>query len=240
MVSGFLFPPRVSFPYFCYDPNFDCLAQLILKGVITGFILSLLIGPVFFLLLETSIRKGVRAALAFDLGVFLSDLFYIAIATFFYAQVTVLTTGDNKDMVNLFGGIIFIVFGITTILRKPHVANLEEDVVAFQRRDYLRLGLKGFFLNFINPAVIFYWIGVISIGVEKKETDTAGLSDHIYIYIAVLLATFFAVDILKILGAKRLRPVINDRVLTGLNRLTGLIILGTGIWWMISGIIHLM
>ena len=33
-----------------------------------------MIGPVFFLLLETSIRKGVRAALAFDCGVLLSDL----------------------------------------------------------------------------------------------------------------------------------------------------------------------
>ncbi|MEY3438093.1 MAG: hypothetical protein RL265_678, partial [Bacteroidota bacterium] len=44
-----------------------------------------MIGPVFFVLLETSIRKGARAALALDLGVLLSDLVYILIAYVFYS-----------------------------------------------------------------------------------------------------------------------------------------------------------
>ena len=57
--------------------------DLILKGVVTGFVLSIMIGPVFFVLLETSIKKGVRAALALDLGVLLSDLLYILIAYVF-------------------------------------------------------------------------------------------------------------------------------------------------------------
>ena len=47
--------------------------DLVLKGIVTGFILSIMVGPVFFVLLETSIKKGVRAALAFDLGVLLND-----------------------------------------------------------------------------------------------------------------------------------------------------------------------
>ena len=57
--------------------------DLIAKGVVTGFILSIMIGPVFFVLLETSIRKGIRAAIAFDLGVILNDIVYIGIAFFF-------------------------------------------------------------------------------------------------------------------------------------------------------------
>ena len=54
--------------------------DLILKGIVTGFILSIMIGPVFFVLLEISIRKGVKAGIAFDIGVLVNDFLYILIA----------------------------------------------------------------------------------------------------------------------------------------------------------------
>ena len=47
-----------------------------------------MIGPVFFILLETSIRRGAKAALAFNTGVILSDILYILIAYIFYAEVS--------------------------------------------------------------------------------------------------------------------------------------------------------
>ena len=37
-----------------------------------GFFLAFMIGPVFFMLIETSITKGVRAAIAFDIGVIIA------------------------------------------------------------------------------------------------------------------------------------------------------------------------
>ena len=53
----------------------------ILAGIPWGIFLSFMIGPVFFILLETSIIKGFRAALVFDLGVILGDIFF---AVFFF------------------------------------------------------------------------------------------------------------------------------------------------------------
>ena len=41
-----------------------------------GFLLSFMIGPVFFVLLETSALRGFRAALIFDLGVIIADIFF--------------------------------------------------------------------------------------------------------------------------------------------------------------------
>ena len=71
--------------------------DLILKGIVTGFILSIMIGPVFFVLLETSIRRGVRAALTVDIGVFLSDVIYVLIAYIFYSQVSAIVSGENES-----------------------------------------------------------------------------------------------------------------------------------------------
>lgn len=47
-----------------------------------GFLLSFMIGPVFFVLLETSAIRGFRAAIVFDFGVILADIFFLAIAYF--------------------------------------------------------------------------------------------------------------------------------------------------------------
>ena len=54
----------------------------ILKAIPLGFFLSFMIGPVFFILLETSVIKGFRAAISFDAGVVLSDVLFIMIAYF--------------------------------------------------------------------------------------------------------------------------------------------------------------
>lgn len=211
--------------------------DLILKAIITGFILSIMIGPVFFILLETSIRRGVRAALSFDLGVLLSDLIYISIAYVFYAEVEEIISGENSHFIKIGGGIIFIVFGLVTLLKKPKTsANDDPDGIS-QTKDYVMLGLKGFLLNFANPAVIFYWVGVIAIGSKNGETSNPYSK---LIFIAILLLTFFSLDILKILGAKKLRPFITDRVLIGLNRLIGIIFLISGTVLLAKGITKVM
>ena len=54
----------------------------ILTAIPLGILLAFTIGPVFFVLLETSITKGFRAAMVFDLGVICGDLIFILIAYF--------------------------------------------------------------------------------------------------------------------------------------------------------------
>ena len=44
------------------------------NAIFFGFFLSFMIGPVFFMLIQTSIVKGVRAAVTFNLGVILGDV----------------------------------------------------------------------------------------------------------------------------------------------------------------------
>ena len=52
------------------------------NAVLLGFFLSFMIGPVFFMLIQTSIVKGVKAAITFNLGVILGDITFIFIAYF--------------------------------------------------------------------------------------------------------------------------------------------------------------
>ena len=47
-----------------------------------GFLLSFMIGPVFFVLLETSATKGFRAGVSLDVGVIIADIVFLVIAYF--------------------------------------------------------------------------------------------------------------------------------------------------------------
>jgi threonine/homoserine/homoserine lactone efflux protein len=212
------------------------LLDILLKGILTGFILSIMIGPVFFLLLETSIRKGIRAAIAFDIGVFLSDFIYIIIALIFYSEVSKITSGEYGHIISIVGGIILMIFGMVTLFKKPKEDKKEaEKQLNKQTKDMILLGLKGFLLNFANPGVIFYWITVIALGADGKKNANEAIDESTYWYILIIMVTFFSVDMLKIFGAKKLRPFITENVLVGLNRLIGLIIIGTGVLLVIKG-----
>lgn len=212
------------------------MLDILLKGILTGFILSIMIGPVFFLLLETSIRKGIRAAIAFDIGVFLSDFIYIIIALIFYSEVSKITSGEYGHIISIVGGIILMIFGLVTLFKKPKEDKKEaEKQLNKQTKDMILLGLKGFLLNFANPGVIFYWITVIALGADGKKNPDEAIDESTYWYILIIMVTFFSVDMLKIFGAKKLRPFITENVLVGLNRLIGLIIIGTGVLLVIKG-----
>lgn len=213
--------------------------DLIAKGIVTGFILSIMIGPVFFVLLETSIRKGIRAAIAFDVGVILNDIVYIAIAFFFYNQVDSLSKGHDNSLLRLIGGVLFICYGIYNFFKHVKEFDIEDDKTDVKNsRGYLLLALKGFLLNLANPLVVFYWFSVMTLG--AKDAAEGGSAHSMFIFISAILITFFAIDLLKIVGAKSLRPLVTHKLLAGLNRLIGIVFFGFGAVLIAQGIIGLM
>ncbi len=213
------------------------MLDLILKGIVTGFILSIMIGPAFFVLLETSIRKGVRSAIAFDIGVLFSDFIYILIAYVFYSQVASLTgEGKNNENAKMVGGILFIIYGFVTFFKKLKAPQVDDEGNIIQnQKDYFLLFLKGFLLNFANPFVIFYWFSVMTLASKQSQsTISGGDSTPIMYFIAVMLITFFSFDLLKIIGAKKLRPLVTDNLLKAFNQLTGIVFLGFGLFLIIK------
>lgn len=193
-----------------------------------------MIGPVFFILLETSIRRGIRAALAFDAGVLISDIFYILIAYLFYSEVAGLTKGENKDILQMVGGVFLVVYGVITFFKKTKAQHQDEMGNSINSsREYLMLFIKGFFLNIANPMVIFYWFSVMAIG--AKDTEHVTMNTSMLIYILVLLTTFFSIDLLKIVGAKSLRRFVTDKVLRSLNQITGSILFIFGVVLFVRG-----
>ena len=173
----------------------------ILSGIPWGIFLSFMIGPVFFILLETSIIKGFRAALVFDLGVILGDIVFTGIA--YLGSYRLIQSLKDKPALFIFGGILMLVYGIISFLQLKKEEKVNTDIIDKEiiKKNYGSLFIKGFFLNIINIGVLGFWLAIIiSVG-PKLEMQTSRM---ITFFVTVILSYLF-IDCIKILLAKQLK-----------------------------------
>ncbi|MFK8039114.1 MAG: LysE family translocator [Crocinitomicaceae bacterium] len=213
------------------------MINVLLGGIGLGLVLSLMLGPVFFVLLETSIQKGVRSALYLDLGVFISDILYITIAFLFVNQVSQLMESDYSLYLSIIGGCCFLLFGIYTIRKK--VAPLKKQINKSKElatTSQFSTIMKGFFLNAVNPGVLFYWLTII--GTIRKKTIMPGLGENMTVlfYLVIILFTFFTIDIFKILGAEKLKNVLTPAWMNVINKFLGIILMCFGVLFILDGL----
>lgn len=202
------------------------------KGFLTGVWLSMSFGPVFFLLIQTSIRKGIRHALFFDLGVFLSDLLYIIVA--FFGASIILENETYKDWIGLIGGIVLIVFGLLPFVNPPKETThpVDSEIQAVGKLNPVGLTLKGFFINLLNPSVLFIWFGAATVAFATFN----GQRFPVAVFFLVTLATYFGIDIVKIYLALKLKRFLNPAGLLVVNRVSGLIIMIFGLYLILNSI----
>jgi len=193
-----------------------------------GFFLSFMIGPVFFVLLETSAIKGFRAALAFDLGVIVADILFITVA--YFSSFQLLENLSNQPGLYVFGGVILLVYG-ATILKKKTTKKESAEIETVNSSNYLSLFVKGFLLNFINIGVLVFWLGVIIIVGPSLDNEP----NRILIFFATMLGAYLATDILKILLAKRLKRKLTKERIILIKKGIAVILIICGIVLIIKG-----
>jgi len=189
-----------------------------------GFFLSFMIGPVFFVLLETSVIKGFRAAIAFDLGVIIADVLFIAVA--YFSSFQLLENLSNQPGLYVFGGMILAVYGLIILLKKSKDdIDAETEEIIIPKNNYLRLFVKGFFLNFINIGVLVFWLGVIIVVSPSLGNDPT----RFIIFFGTMMGAYFITDVFKILLAKQLKSKLTPSRIIKVKKLLGLILVICGI-----------
>ena len=203
----------------------------VLTAIPFGIILAFTIGPVFFVLLETSATKGFKSALLFDLGVILADILFILI---------ILKSTDSliekiKDDPNflVFGGVLLIIYGLISFIKtsKSFRSIVKEYHKVEIQKDYGKLFLKGFLLNFINIGVLLGWIGFIILANSLTESQNGA-----YIFLLSMLISYFLTDLVKIALAKRLRNRLTPRLIFKTKKIVSIIILGFGVLLVSQGL----
>jgi threonine/homoserine/homoserine lactone efflux protein len=199
----------------------------ILSAIPLGFFLSFMIGPVFFVLLETSVVKGFRAAIIFDLGVVLADVIFIVIA--FFSSYRLIQSIKNDPALFIFGGLVMLTYGIISFVKNKNESKKSIDEIdpkELAKTNYLSLFFKGFFLNFINIGVLGFWLAIlITIGPQLELKTSRMLT-----FFSTLIVTYFITDIFKILLAKQLRNKLNPKNILLIKKVISIILIVCGVF----------
>lgn len=206
---------------------------IIQNGIVFGIIISFMLGPAFFILLETSIKKGFKAAVFLDLGILLSDAIYLLAAFFVAEKINIWLT--TNSFVKYIAGSVFITLGITFIyknllqIKKTNVAARDVKEIEAVKTNIIiypfQLIIKGLGLNAINPGVLIFWIAASTYA--TKELNLGDL--QLISFFGITLFTMFMVDILKIYFSSRLKEKLNNKVLSIIGMLIGCLMVFFGV-----------
>ena len=194
------------------------------EAIIIGVILAFMIGPVFFMLIQTSLLNGFRAAISFDLGVVLGDIFFLLIA-YFGSRFILVRIKDNP-LLYIFGGLVLVAYGLITFFNQKQNRPIhDETLVVTVKSNYRQLFFKGLLLNFINIGVLGFWLGMIVVYGAKFRMDEQKI---LWFFLTVLLA-YLVTDVGKILLAKKLRDKMTPSAVYKMKKIMGIILVVFGL-----------
>lgn len=202
----------------------------VLRAIPFGIILAFTIGPVFFVLIETSVTKGFKSALIFDFGVMLADILFILLA-FFSTNKLIDKIKDDPNFL-IFGGVLLVSYGFISFIKTSK--SFRDIVKEYHRiniqKKYGKLFLKGFLLNFINIGVLIGWVGFIVLANSLTESN-----DGVVVFLSTILIVYFLVDLIKIAVSKKLKNRLTPRLIFKTKKIIALVILGFGVLLLIQG-----
>lgn len=199
--------------------------DIILNGVISGIILALLVGPVFFTIIQTSIERGFTSGALVAVGVSVSDAFYITVS--YMGVYQFFDRGNFREYLAYFGGVVLLLFGayyLFVFIRSRRPAIPQAKVIRLNN-PWALVG-KGFIINGLSPMVLIFWIGTVGFATTKLGYATPGKAVP---YFASIVSTVFVTDMLKAKLADNLRRILTPIFIQRLNLVLGFLLLIFGI-----------
>jgi threonine/homoserine/homoserine lactone efflux protein len=193
-------------------------------GAMTGFVLSLMLGTVFFAILNYSIKLGYKKGVSISIGVILSDLIFISICLFGSQYIPFLQQYENT--VKIAGGILIIVMGLSQILSK----NKEPKAANYSRAGSITYFVtQGFLLNFLNPVNLISWFAIYTYLLTVMKYSFGELSW----YFAGSLSAIFMVEFVLSYFAEKLNRFLPPKRIRQINMVVGILFIGLGIFLMV-------
>lgn len=198
------------------------MIELLLSAIGLGIMLSLVfIGPIFFLLIETSFLRGPKHALALDLGVIFADILCIAAA--FFASGDLVEIIDKHPAFYRITAFIILIYALYMVVSKTKMHLPGEEKMIEQ--NYIKTFLNGFFFNILNIGVVLFWlVTVISVRNSYPKLD------EFLLYMTAVMGTYLVIDFFKISLAKQFHYKLTEKLANQIRKGVGFILVGFSIF----------
>ena len=193
----------------------------IIDGFKFGMVPQLIIGPICLLVFHTAENNGFFFTIPLILLIALIDVCYVTGACLGVQKLLEGKKKRVKDIIQIIGAVILILFGINTILIVFNINVIPGFSLVPNTQSIL---LKGFIISITNPITIIFWGSVLTtIFLEDKMKK----KEQVFFCIGIICSTLFFLPIVAFLGAT-ISHLISYKVRIILN-------IGIGIYMMIFG-----
>ena len=132
--------------------------EIVLKGFLSGLVLAILVGPVFFALLQTSIERGFLSGVFVAIGIAVSDSLYIALS---YLGLAGLFNSEKFQVyLSYIGGSIILCFGAYYLFIKSRKM-ISFNAEHVKEKSPYRLMAKGFIINGLIPWCFYFGLALL-------------------------------------------------------------------------------
>lgn len=191
------------------------MLEVILYAIPMGIALGFAAGPIFFVVIETSITQGKAKAFLLDIGAVVADIAFISIA-FFGSQSLLDTLRDNL-WVALLSGLAIVAFGLFYILKSRQSSQFQKTYTLKRKRYFF---LKGFLLNFFNIGVLFYWVATtVAFGSIVNHDQNKML-----VFYGVVLGSYLLIDLFKIYFANKFKERLKGHTIQFVEKIMGFVL----------------
>ncbi len=192
--------------------------DIVLNGLISGIVLALLIGPVFFTIVQTSIERGFWSGVFVAIGVSCSDAIYILVS---YLGLIQFMEADNfRHYVTYGGGSVLLMFGLYYLfVKSKRLTRFDPEKV--HARSWFRLAAKGFIINGLSPMVLFFWVATVGVATTQLRYTS---SEEALVFFSTIVGTVFTTDVIKAKLADKLRVLMTPGFVRMMNIVLGIVL----------------
>ncbi len=193
----------------------------LLQGMVIGFSIAAPVGPIGVLCLRRTLSEGRLAGLVSGLGAATADALYGCVAGFGLAFIANFLVGQQAWL-RLVGGVFLCYLGLKTLLAKPG-----EGAGAGGGKGLLAAYASTFLLTLTNPMTILSFVAIFA-GLGLANTGGDFLSAGLLVLGVFTGSAAWWLMLSSAAGA--LRERFTPHGLQWVNRVSGVILVGFGLW----------
>lgn len=206
--------------------------NLLISYIVLGLTLAAPIGPVNSARINKGIKNGFWHAWIVGAGSMLADATFMLLI--YMGLVQFLNIPIVQIFLWLFGGFVLIYSGIESVTK---VNKLHLSMMARQKDSLLSCFLLGFFMSVTSPLSILFWLGIYG-SILAKTVNSFGTS-HLLLYSSMIFLGLTLWDICVAGLTTGLRRFLNEKLLTVISVISGISLIGFGVYFGIQGILAL-
>jgi threonine/homoserine/homoserine lactone efflux protein len=211
------------FAFHCKESSVDI--GFLLKGLVIGFSIAAPVGPIGVLCTRRTLAEGRLTGLVSGLGAATADAFYGCVAGFGLTFISSFLVAQ-QFWLRLIGGVFLCYLGIKTLLSRP-----AEQAAVSKGNGLAGAYASTFFLTLTNPMTILSFAAIFA-GLGLAGSDGNYASAGILVLGVFLGSALWWLALSGGVGVFRQR--FNLEGLQWVNRISGAVILGFGLFALVS------